>query len=117
MYTYVFTFKKSFAVNCAKSGKLDIFKKIRFEFFSPAIFWGLVVCVVKMWLDRKKKAVKIPGAKITWYSLLITYGNTTGARQQPAAFAPKTFERKLWLFCLKEPLTKLQKSFCFCNFH
>jgi len=68
----------SFTLNRAKSGKLDTFKLFRFEFFLPTIFWSLVVCVVKMWSDRKKKQKKFLVPRL----LGITHGKTTGG---PAA--------------------------------
>jgi len=41
------------------------FQTFQVSSFVPAMFWFLVVCVVKVWsdLDRKKAAEKVPGAK------------------------------------------------------
>ena len=39
----------------AKSGKIGHFQTFEVWTFVPAIFWFLVVCMVKMWSDRKKK--------------------------------------------------------------
>jgi len=45
-------------LNRAKSGKIGLFQTFEVWTFVPAIFWFLVVCMVKMWSDRKKKYQK-----------------------------------------------------------
>jgi len=68
-----------------------------------------------MWSDRSKKvAEKIPGTKITQYYLQRHFRGPGGSRRHLFPKPSKTFERKLRLFWLKEPLIKLQKSFSFC---
>ena len=42
-------------LNRDKSGKIGHFQAIEIWTFVPAIFWFLVVCMVKMWSDRRKK--------------------------------------------------------------
>jgi len=39
----------------AKSGKIRHFQAFEVWTFVPAIFWFLVVCMTKMWSDRKNK--------------------------------------------------------------
>ena len=61
----------------------------------------------------KKVAEDIPGTKITRYYLRRHFHWLGGSRCHSCPKPPKTFERKLCLFWLKEPLIKLQKSFSF----
>jgi len=72
--------------------------------------------MVKIWSDRKKVVEKIPGTKINQYYLRRHFWRPGALRRRLSPNPPKTFERKLSLFWLKEPIIKLQKSFCFVNF-
>jgi len=55
----------------------------------------------------KKVAEKIPGTKITRYYLRRRLHRLGGSRRQLAHIRPKTFEHKLRLFWLTEPLIKM----------
>ena len=55
----------------------------------------------------KKIAENIPGTKITQYFLRQHIHRVMGSRRQVAQIRPKTFERKLCPFGLKEPLIKI----------
>jgi len=63
-----------------------------------------------------KVAEKIPGTKITQYYLRRHFWRPGSIWRLLSPNPPKTFERKLSLIWLKEPIIKLQKSFCFGNF-
>jgi len=52
-YTLLRSFKTVSPLNRAKSGKIAHFQTFEVCIFVPAIFWFLVVCMVKMWSDRK----------------------------------------------------------------
>jgi len=82
-----------------------------------------------MWSDRNKKE---PKRFLVPRLLCMTYVGTSGRtheavgicdQNRPAVLSkknvpgPETFERRLCLFWLKEPLLKFQLSFCFCNFN
>jgi len=69
---------------------------------------------------EKKVAEKIHGIEITRYYLRRHLHQVINCRRHLSHGSPQpaeTFEQKLHLFWLKEPLIKLQKSFCFCNFN
>ena len=42
-------------LNRVKSGKIGHFQTFKVWTFVPAIFWFMIVCMVKMWSDRKMK--------------------------------------------------------------
>jgi len=96
--------------------KADIFKPSRFEplyqpYFRVWFFaWSRCAWIVK------RRSRKDPGTKITRYYLRRHLYRVIGSRRHWCPKLPQTFERKLCVFWLKEPLVKLQKSFCFCNF-
>jgi len=61
-----------------------------------------------MWSDRTKKvAEKIPGTKITQYYLRRHPHRVIKCRRHLCPKSPETFERKLRLFWLKEPLIQI----------
>jgi len=64
--------------------------------------------MVKMWSDRKKKvAEKIPGNMIPRHYLHRHLNRVIGSHRHLCPNLPQTFERKLSLFWLKEPLIKI----------
>jgi len=101
-------FKPGFAAESGQWGKIGHFQTVEVWTFVPAIFWFLVVCVVKIWSDRKRKvAEKIPGTKITQYYLRRHLRGVIKCRRHLCPKSPETIERKLSLFWLKEPLIKI----------
>ena len=65
----------------------------------------------------KKVAEKIACTKITRYYLRRHLYRVISSRHHLCPNPPQTFERKLSLFWWKEPIIKIQKFFCFDNFH
>ena len=69
--------------------------------FVPAIFWGLIICVVKMWSDRYKSSRK--DAQYQYYFCNITLEplrhhtkRVSDTRRQNCPKPPETFKRKLF---------------------
>ena len=74
-------------VNQAKNGHFQIFEVWTFV---PALFWFLVVCVVKMWSGKSSR-------KDSWYqdySVLLT-SPSPPCHQMPSPFLPET-ARNVW---------------------
>jgi len=73
-------------LNRAKSRKIGHFQTFEVWTFVPAIFWFLVVCMVKMWSDRKKSNRK--DSWYQYYSVLLTSAPPS-CHRQPSAFVPQ----------------------------